>query len=72
MSARAVPFHCPYCGEENLRPSEEGHGAWECHSCLRAFSVKMLGQLRNPTRVADPLVAVDSVEPAGSVDGVSS
>ena len=53
MSGRAVPFHCPYCGDENLRPSEEdsaGHGAaWECHSCLRAFSLKMLGQLRRPS-----------------------
>ena len=49
MSGRAVPFHCPYCGDENLRPSEEGHGTWECHSCLRAFSLKMLGQLRRPS-----------------------
>ena len=32
MTARAVPFHCPYCGDENLRPSEAGHGTWECHS----------------------------------------
>ena len=23
---RAIPFHCPYCGDENLRPSEEGSG----------------------------------------------
>ena len=46
---RGIPFHCPYCGDENLRPSEEGHGAWECHSCLRAFSLKMLGQLRRPS-----------------------
>ena len=49
MSERAVPFHCPYCGDENLRPSEEGHGAWECHSCLRAFSLKMLGLLPRPS-----------------------
>ena len=49
MTGRAVPFHCPYCGDENLRPSEEGHGAWECHSCLRAFSLKMVGQLRRPS-----------------------
>jgi transposase-like protein len=49
VSGRAVPFHCPYCGDENLRPSEAGHGAWECHSCLRAFSLKMLGQLRRPS-----------------------
>jgi predicted RNA-binding Zn-ribbon protein involved in translation (DUF1610 family) len=43
---RAVPFHCPYCGEEDLWPSEEGHGAWECHACLRAFSVRLLGLVR--------------------------
>ena len=47
MSERAVPFHCPYCGNEDLRPHEtaEGspHGAWECRACLRAFTLKMLG-----------------------------
>ena len=47
MSERAVPFHCPYCGGEDLRPheTEEGspHGAWECRACLRAFSLRMLG-----------------------------
>ena len=54
MSARAVPFHCPYCGDENLRPHEpeaadsSGHGEWECHSCLRAFKLNMIGQLRPP------------------------
>ncbi len=46
MSERAVPFHCPYCGEQDLWPSEEGHGAWECRGCLRAFTVKMLGMVR--------------------------
>jgi transposase-like protein len=48
MSERAVPFHCPYCGDENLRPHESeegGHGAWECRACLRAFSLKMLGMI---------------------------
>ena len=52
-AGRGIPFHCPYCGDENLRPSEEdsaGHGAaWECHSCLRAFSLKMLGMLPHPS-----------------------
>jgi transposase-like protein len=42
---RAAPLYCPYCGEEDLRPSEEGHGAWECHACARVFSVKFLGLL---------------------------
>ncbi len=49
MSARAVPFHCPFCGDEDLRPheTEDGspHGTWECRSCLRAFSLKMLGMI---------------------------
>ncbi|NJQ01026.1 hypothetical protein [Streptomyces zingiberis] len=45
MSGRAAPFHCPYCGDEDLRPSEEGHGAWECGSCARAFRLSFLGLL---------------------------
>ncbi len=51
MTARAVPFHCPYCGDQDLRPHEapdgaSAHGEWECRSCLRAFSLKLLGLLR--------------------------
>ena len=50
-ASRAVPYHCPYCGDEDLRPheTEEGashHGEWECRGCLRAFSLKMLGLVR--------------------------
>ena len=59
MSARAVPYHCPYCGDENLWPHETdngpGHGAWECRACLRAFSVKMLGQITPRTPVGGSL-----------------
>ncbi len=54
MSERVVPYHCPYCGEEDLRPHEATHGTWECHACLRAFSVKFLGQLRPTAAVGDP------------------
>ncbi|MCY7342049.1 MAG: Insertion element protein [Pseudonocardia sp.] len=43
MSERAVPFYCPYCGEEDLRPAEASHGAWYCPDCLRTFSLKMVG-----------------------------
>jgi hypothetical protein len=51
MSERAQPFHCPYCGDEDLRPHELADGtspagSWECRSCLRAFTLKMLGMLR--------------------------
>ena len=44
--ARMAPFHCPYCGEENLFPREGGStetgAAWECRSCARAFALKFL------------------------------
>ena len=43
MSERAVPFHCPFCGEEDLRPHEEPHGAWACMDCRRVFTVKFAG-----------------------------
>lgn len=48
MSARAVPFHCPYCADEDLRPHGEKHGEWECRSCMRAFRLGFIGQL-NPS-----------------------
>ena len=38
---RATPYHCPYCGDEDLRPEE--NGGWLCWSCRRVFSVKFLG-----------------------------
>jgi transposase-like protein len=51
VTGRGVPFHCPYCGDQDLHPSEQGHGAWECRSCLRAFSLKLLGLVRPPASV---------------------
>lgn len=52
MSDRMAPFYCPYCGDENLRPSEAGHGAWECRSCIRVFKVTFVGlhMPQSPTR----------------------
>ncbi len=43
--ARSAPLYCPYCGEEDLYPNEASHGAWECHSCARVFTVKFNGIL---------------------------
>jgi ribosomal protein L37AE/L43A len=45
MSApdRQAPLYCPYCGDEDLRPHEASHGAWECRSCARVFALKFLG-----------------------------
>lgn len=69
MSARAFPVLCPYCGDEDLRPHEVAdefgeitspHGSWDCRSCLRSFSLKMLGQLPPPASVrAHRLTEVD-------------
>ncbi|MFC6086249.1 hypothetical protein [Sphaerisporangium aureirubrum] len=42
MTERAVPFHCPYCGDEDLEPFE-GDGGWYCRSCVRAFKLRFLG-----------------------------
>jgi len=61
MSERGIPFHCPYCGEQDLWPHEvpvdggdsaaggettSPPGSWECRGCQRAFSLKMLGLIR--------------------------
>ena len=45
---RAVPYHCPFCAEEDLRPLGDRPGAWHCRSCLRAFSVRFLGLAHPP------------------------
>ena len=42
---RSTPLYCPYCGEEDLRPSETGHGGWACHACARVFTVRLQGLL---------------------------
>ncbi|MFD9812836.1 hypothetical protein [Streptomyces sp. NPDC059080] len=59
MSERAAPFHCPYCGDEDLRPSEtpseRGTGAaWECRACNRAFRLKFLGLLSQGVAAPSP------------------
>ena len=52
---RAVPYNCPFCGEEDLRPLESGavpgltRGGWHCRSCLRVFSISFHG-LHQPVR----------------------
>lgn len=43
---RAQPFHCPYCGEEDLRP-DAGHDAWACQSCTRVFTLRFVGLRRS-------------------------
>jgi len=40
---RQVPFYCPYCGEEDLRPAGAEPGNWTCHSCRRSFRLAFAG-----------------------------
>jgi transposase-like protein len=46
-TGRAVPFYCPYCGEEDLVPdvpagaTGEGHGHWACRACQRSFRLSL-------------------------------
>ncbi len=39
---RAVPYYCPFCAGEDLRPAGERHGEWECRTCARVFAVRFL------------------------------
>jgi transposase-like protein len=60
MTQRAVPFYCPYCGDEDLQPYEDRHGAWWCQSCRRAWTLSMIGTgTPNSVRVTDDAVVDD-------------
>ncbi len=39
----APPFHCPYCGEEDIRPHGEDVGQWRCASCTRVWALRFVG-----------------------------
>ena len=54
---RQVPFFCPYCGEEGLRPSGPDAGQWECAACARGFQLKFAGLLRPEPGSQGPLTA---------------
>lgn len=60
MSGRVVPYQCPYCGEEDLRPYEpEGgdaavRGAWHCRDCTRVFTLKYHGTAAPRAMAAPP------------------
>ena len=40
---RQVPFYCPYCGDEDLRPAGPAAGSWRCETCSRAFELRFAG-----------------------------
>jgi ribosomal protein L37AE/L43A len=37
---RAVPFYCPFCGEQELQPADPA--GWRCASCARVFELELL------------------------------
>jgi predicted RNA-binding Zn-ribbon protein involved in translation (DUF1610 family) len=43
VGERQVPFFCPYCGDEDLRPAASRGGSWECRSCGRSFVLRFAG-----------------------------
>ncbi len=40
---RQVPFFCPYCGDEELRPAGTQPGSWDCLACRRGFRLSFAG-----------------------------
>jgi hypothetical protein len=71
VSRHASPFHCPYCGDQDLYPREDGPdgpaGGWECRACLRAFAVTFLGQVPRPVGVGAGVTSpVDSPVDGGA------
>ena len=57
---RAPAQYCPYCGETDLWPHEDSHGAWSCRSCYRVFAVRFIGLARR-----GPGLPVPQADPAG-------
>jgi ribosomal protein L37AE/L43A len=49
----AQVYHCPFCGDEDLRPQEEPTGAWLCGACSRVFTATLvrLDESRIPGRI---------------------
>jgi predicted RNA-binding Zn-ribbon protein involved in translation (DUF1610 family) len=44
-SAHAVPFYCPYCGDEDIEPDDEP-GSYRCSACARVFALRFIGLAR--------------------------
>ncbi len=39
MSRHSTALYCPFCGDQDLWPSDAAAQAWRCRSCTRAFVV---------------------------------
>ena len=43
VAQRQVPFYCPYCGDQDLRPAGPDGGSWRCGACARQFQLRFGG-----------------------------
>jgi transposase-like protein len=43
VGERQVPFYCPYCGDQDLRPAGPDGGGWRCGACARQFELRFAG-----------------------------
>ena len=60
---RAPAQYCPYCGETNLWPHEDSHGAWTCRDCNRVFAVRFIGIAGRSSSPAPFSVQPETVTP---------
>jgi hypothetical protein len=71
---RAVPYNCPFCAEEDLRPVESGavagltRGGWHCRSCLRVFSLAFHG-IHQALLVSPPPTPTSAFAAVPSISG---
>ncbi|MFN2615392.1 MAG: hypothetical protein ABR552_11330 [Actinomycetota bacterium] len=40
-TAHASPFYCPYCGEQDIRPTAEERTFW-CRTCDRVWTLRFM------------------------------
>ena len=38
---RAVPFYCPFCGEQDIRPADPS--GYRCEVCDRRWELRLVG-----------------------------
>jgi hypothetical protein len=65
---RGVPYVCPFCGEEDLRPAESGR--WHCRSCLRLFSLTFHGVTAAGSPYPQPAPATSAPPPPTPAAGI--
>jgi hypothetical protein len=41
VTPRAVPFYCPFCGEQDIRPADPS--GYRCEVCDRRWELRLLG-----------------------------